>query len=106
MTRLNVIWKSNSISFPVKLKLLNSLVVSILLYECESWTFTADLERRIQAFVHTCYRRPLRISYTERKTNAFVRQVTNYAGRQEPLLATVNRRKLAWYMATSPARTP
>ena len=53
MTRLNVIWKGNSISFPVKLKLFKSLVVSILLYGCESWTLTADLETRIQAFEHT-----------------------------------------------------
>ena len=85
------------ISFPVKLKLFKSLAVSILLYGCESWTLTADLSRRIKAFEHTCYRRVLHISYKEHRTNEFVRQqVTNYAGRQEPLLATVKRRKLAW----------
>ena len=68
------------------------------LYGCESWTLTADLERRIQVFEHTCYRRLLRIPYTEHRTNEFVRQqVTNYTGRQEPLLAMVKRRKLAWY---------
>ena len=87
-----------SISFPVKLKLFKSLVVCILLYGYESWTLTADLERRIKAFEHTCYRRVLRISYTEHRTNEFVRQqVTNYSGRQEPLLATVKPRKLALY---------
>ena len=81
MTRLNVIWKSNSMSFPVKLKLFKSLVVSILLYGCKCWNITADLKRRLQAFEHTCYRRLLRISYTEHRSNEFVRQqVTNYAG--------------------------
>ena len=35
MTRLNTIWNSSSISFPVKFKLYKSLVVSILLYGCE-----------------------------------------------------------------------
>jgi len=89
MTRLNVIWKSNSISFPVNLKLVKSLLVSIMLYGCESGTLTADLESRIQAFECTCYRRLLRISYTEQWMNGFVRQVSNNAGRQEPLFATV-----------------
>ena len=98
MTRLESIWKSTYISFPVKLKLFKSLVLSIFLYGCESWTLTADTERRIQAFEYKCYRRLLRISYKDHKTNDFVRQkVTIYAGRQEPLLATVRRRKLAWY---------
>ena len=55
------------------------------------------MERRIQAFEHTCYRRLLCILYTEHRTNDFVGQVTNYAGRQEPLLLTVKRRHLAWY---------
>ncbi|KAK2184433.1 hypothetical protein NP493_266g02004 [Ridgeia piscesae] len=49
------------------------------------------------AFEHKCYRRPLRISYTEHRTNDFVRQLTIYAGRQEPFLATVKRWKQAWY---------
>ena len=88
MTRLNVICKSNSVSFPVKLKLFKSLVVPILLYGRESKIPTVDLERRIQAFEHKCYRRLLRISYTQHRTNEFVRHVTNYARRQEPLLAT------------------
>ena len=51
MTRLNVICKSNSISFPENLKLFKSLVVSILLHGCEIWILTADLERRLQAFI-------------------------------------------------------
>lgn len=98
MTRLARIWKSNTISFPVKLRLYKSLVLSTLLYGCESWTLTADTERRIQSFESKCYRRMLHISYKEHRTNDYVRQlVTTHAGAQEPLLSTVKRRKLAWY---------
>ena len=98
MTRLNNNWKSNSISLPTKLKLYKSLVLSILLYGCESWTLTADTEKRIEAFENKSYRRLLRISYKEHKTNAYVKeQITNSAGEQEPLLATIKRRKLAWF---------
>ncbi len=98
MTRLATIWKSNSISFPIKFKLYKTLVLSILMYGFESWTLTTDLERRIQAFEHKCFRKLLRISYTEHKTNEFVRQqVTTYVGSQEPFLAIIKRCKLTWY---------
>ena len=40
----------------------------------------------------------LGVTYRDRKTNAEIRQtVQNYVGSQEPLLATVKRRKLSWY---------
>lgn len=98
MTRLAGIWKSNAISFQAKVRLYKSLVLSTLLYGFESWTLTADTERRIQSFENTCYRRMLHISYREHRTNDYVRQlVTTHAGEQEPLLSTVKRRKMTWY---------
>ena len=39
------------------------LVISIFLYACESWTLTAELEKRTQAFEMRCYRRLLNMSY-------------------------------------------
>ena len=38
-----------------------SLVTSISLYACESWTLTAELQRRIQAMEMRCYRKILHI---------------------------------------------
>ncbi|PIK45030.1 hypothetical protein BSL78_18122 [Apostichopus japonicus] len=97
MTRLNVIWKSN-INFSTKLRLYQSLVISILLYDCERWTLLAESERRIQAFETKCLRKLLRILYTDRKTNDYVRHtVGDLMGLYEPLLSTVNCRKLAWF---------
>ena len=43
----------------------NSLVTSIFLYACESWTPTAELQRRIQAMEMRCYRKILHI-YVQR----------------------------------------
>ena len=37
------------------------LVTSIFLYACESWTLTAELQRRIQAMGMRCYRKVLRL---------------------------------------------
>ena len=50
LTRLKPIYIDNNISFGSKVKLMRSLVISIFLYTCESWTLTAELEKRMQAF--------------------------------------------------------
>ena len=98
MAKLSRFWKSKTISFNTKMKLFKALVLSILLYGCESWTMTAETTRRIQTFETKCFRRLLDISWKEHKSNDFVRsQVAQLAGPQEPLLALVKRRKLAWF---------
>ena len=48
---------------------MRSLVTSIFLYACESWTLTAELQRRIQAVEMRCYRKILHISYKDHVTN-------------------------------------
>ena len=55
LTKLKPIWKDNNISLGSKVKLMPSLVISIFLYACESWTLTAELEKRMQAFEMRCY---------------------------------------------------
>ena len=47
MTKLDKIWKNKYISFPTKLRLYKALVLSTLLYGCESWTMTAETTKRI-----------------------------------------------------------
>ena len=71
MARLTRVRKSN-ISFQTKFKLYKSLVISILLYGCETWTLLAETERRIQAFENKCLRKLLHISYWEHRTNEYV----------------------------------
>ena len=44
--RLNKIWQCNTISFTRKFKLFRSLVTSIFLYGCETWTLIADAEKK------------------------------------------------------------
>ena len=55
------------------MKLMRALVISIFLYACESWTMTAELDKRTQAFEMRCYRRLLNISYKDHVTNKEVR---------------------------------
>ena len=54
-TRLKPVWNDRSIFLSSKIRLMSSLVTSIFLYACESWTFTAELQRRIQAMEMRCY---------------------------------------------------
>ena len=47
LTRLKPVWIDKSISVSSKIQLMCFLVTSIFLYACESWTLTAELQRRI-----------------------------------------------------------
>ena len=49
MTRLKPIWKDKNITLRSKTRLMRSLVVLIFLCACETWTLTAELQRRVQA---------------------------------------------------------
>ena len=42
LTKLKPIWRDNNISLGAKVKLMRSLVISIFLFACESWTLTAE----------------------------------------------------------------
>ena len=76
---------------------MRSLVTSIFLYACESWTLTAELQRRIRAIEVRCYRRILHISYKDQVTNEEVRAKIQQAIGPHEDLTTVKRRKLQWY---------
>ena len=56
LTRLKVIWDDKSISLASKIRLLRSMVISIFLYACESWTFDTYLEKTIASFEMRCLR--------------------------------------------------
>ena len=69
LTRLKPVWNDRNTSLSSKIRLMRSLVTSIFMYACESWTFTAELQRRIQAMEMRCYRNILHISYKDHVTN-------------------------------------
>ena len=98
VTKLKVIWNDKNIAISSKVRLMRSLAMSIFFYACETWTITADIERRIQAMEMRCFRKLLGISYTDHITNEEVKvRIGNAIGPYEDLLTTVKRRKLKWY---------
>ena len=73
LSRLKITWRDKNISLASKVKLMRTLILSTFLYVCESWTLTAEIERRIQALEMRCYRRILNICYKDHVTNEEVR---------------------------------
>ena len=85
MARLNRVWRTNTSC--------KSLVISILSYGCETRTLLAGSEKK-EAFENNCLRKSP--TWSIRPTTG--RSKINFlVGPQEPLLATVERRKLAWF---------
>ena len=77
---------------------MRSLVTSIFLYACESWTFTAALQRKIQDVEQRSYRKILHISYKDHVTNQEVRaKIQQAIGPHEDLLMIIKRHKLQGY---------
>ena len=98
LTKLKTIWNDRNIALSSKIRLMRSLVMSIFLYACESWTLTAETEKRIQAMEMRCIRKLLGITYRDHITNEEVQNRTRQAiGPHEDLLTTVKQRKLRWY---------
>ena len=98
LAKLRPIWQDKNISLKAKLKLLRTIVFSVFLYASETWTLTADLQRRINAVEMRCYRRILGISYTDHISNERIRRaIRQQLGQYEDLLTTVRKRKLKWY---------
>ena len=98
LTKLKIIWDDKNIDLSSKMRLLRSLVVSIYLYSCDTWTLTAEIERKIQTVEMRGFRRFLGISYKDHITNEMVRsRIRKAIGSYEELLSTVKRREMKWY---------
>ena len=69
MVGLTSIWKDRGITLETKVKLVKVLVFPIVLYGAETWTMRKHERRKIDAFELWCWRRVLRVSWMERKTN-------------------------------------
>ena len=53
----------------LKVHLVKAMVFTVVMYGCESWTIKKDERWRIDAFELWCWRRLLRIPWTERRSN-------------------------------------
>ena len=74
LTNLDSKLKSRDITLPTKVRLVKAMVFPIVMYGGESWTIKKVEHGRIDAFVLWCWKRPLRVSWTARRSNQSVRK--------------------------------
>ena len=69
MRNLNSTLKSRDITLPTKVHVVKAVVLSVVIYRCESWTTKKAEHPRIDAFELWCWRRLLRVAWTARRSN-------------------------------------
>ena len=87
MTNLDSILKSRDITLPTKLCIVKAMVFPVVKYGCESWTIKKTEHRRTDAFELWCWRRPLRIPWTARRSNqSILKEVSSEYSLEELML--------------------
>ena len=69
MTNLDSILKSRDITLSTKVHLIRAMVFPVVMHGCESWTIKKAERQRIDAFELWCWRRPLRVQWTAKRSN-------------------------------------
>ena len=69
VTKLDTVWRPRGISLKNGIKITKAIGWATLLYGCESWTLRQKYIDKLKAFEMRCYRRMLKITWKERRTN-------------------------------------
>ena len=77
MTNLDSVLKSRDITLLTKVHIVKAMVFPVVMYGCESWMIKKAEHRRIGAFELWCWRRPLKIPWTARRSNQSVLKEIN-----------------------------
>ena len=88
------LWKGSNAE--TKLKFLRALIFPIATYGSETWSLSKEAEKKINAFELRCYRKILRIPWTEKRTNvSILTELGNIP--EEWLQNTIVSRKLKYF---------
>ena len=90
------VWLSKSLRKDTKVRVYNACVKSVLLYRCETWLVTKEIQRKIQTFVNRCLRYILRIWWPNIISNKDLWKVTG----QEDINLEIRKRKFRWICHT------
>ena len=69
MTNLDSILESKDITLPTNVCLVKAMIFPVVMYGCERWTIKKAEHQKIDAFELWCWRRLLRVPWTERRSN-------------------------------------
>ena len=68
-TNLDSIFKSRDITLPTMVRLVKAMVFPVVMYGCESWTIKNAEGWIADAFELWCWRRPLKVPWTSKRSN-------------------------------------
>ena len=88
--KLERLWGSSQLSISTKVKLFNTTCVTILLFGCESWVISHDMESKINTFATSFYRIMLNVKRKDHVPNTMIYSKSN----TEPLIHHVRNRQL------------
>ena len=91
---LHRIWRNRELPIPLKRKLVQLTIWPIMSYGSETWIYLKSVQNMIKVFERWCYRRMLRISWTEHITNE---EVFNRANTKSTHLDGLLKRRLAFH---------
>ena len=77
MTNLDSILKSRNITSPTKIHLVKAMVFPVVMYACESWAIKKAECWKMDVFELWCWRRLLRVPWTERRPNQSILKKVN-----------------------------
>ena len=77
MTNLDSILKSRDTTLPTKFHIVKAMVFPVVMYGCERWIIEKAECRRTDAFELWCWRRLLRVPWTERISNRSILKEIN-----------------------------
>ncbi|GFO45793.1 endonuclease-reverse transcriptase [Plakobranchus ocellatus] len=93
LQKMEKIWKGQDVH--TKVRILKSIIFPTATYGCEAWTINKTDSKRITAFELKCYRKILRISWTEKIRNE---EVLIKIGTKTPiLLQSIKKLKLTYF---------
>ena len=82
------------ISMNTRKRIIKAYVWSTLLYGCETWTITTRNVTKLQSFEMWAYRKMMKISWREKKTNE---EVLTLADEQLYIIPTIKKRKITYF---------
>ena len=89
--KIQTLMTNRSISLSLRKRFMKAYVWSTLMYGCEAWTITKEMERKIEATELWLCRRMLKISWTERVSNE---RVLQRAGAGREMVKKIRQRQL------------
>ena len=72
LTNLDSVLKSRDITLPTKVHIVKAMIFPVVTYGCECWTVKKAECLRMDTFELWCWKRLLRVPWTERRSNHWI----------------------------------